>query len=156
MMAPECSFILPNRKKCRCAALRHQTLCRHHAPRPANPGPPPIPKSELYSDLRRWRELGRRLQWMSLEEIPNTIWEILQCLVDRGPDASTGSISDLTAGRFLRALLNRLGDVPFPDPELVSESPSEPAPTDYNALFAVLGVPPPHAPVPQSRSRVNQ
>ncbi|HEY6445935.1 MAG TPA: hypothetical protein VIY53_05700 [Acidobacteriaceae bacterium] len=147
MTIPECTFILPNGRKCRCAASRNQTLCRHHGPAVA--GPPPTPKSELYSSLRRWRQLGRELPNMPAEEIPFTIYGILQCLVDRGPD-SAGSISDLAAGRFLRALLNRLGDVPFPYPD--SPSSSEPAlepdapPTsagqpDLSAMLAALGLP---------------
>lgn len=158
MTVPECTFILPNGRKCRCAATRNQTLCRHHRPQPAVAGPPPIPKSELYSNLRRWRQLGRELLFMPADEIPSAIYGILECLVDRGPD-STGSISDLAAGRFLRALLNRLGDVPFPCPGSPSSSapaialapPATPAghPAELEALLA--GLPP--APSRRSPSR---
>ncbi|MGC2637713.1 MAG: hypothetical protein WA294_11085 [Acidobacteriaceae bacterium] len=147
MTVPECTFILPNGRKCRCAAIRNQTLCRHHGPAAA--GPPPTPKSELYSDLRRWRQLGRELPFMPADEIPSAIYGILQCLVDRGPD-SAGSISDLAAGRFLRALLNRLGDVPFPYPDSPSSSapasepdapPTSAGQPDLSAMLAALGLP---------------
>jgi hypothetical protein len=160
MTVPECTFILPNGMKCRCAATRNQTLCRHHGP--ALAGSPPVSKSDRYSDLRRWRQLGRELPLMPADDIPFTIYGILQCLVDRGPD-SAGSISDLTTGRFLRALLNRLGDVPFPYPG--SPSSSEPASEpeappagqpDLGALLAALGLPPLNSPFPQSRHRVQQ
>lgn len=121
----ECSFILPNGRKCGCAATRNQSLCRHHAPKPAVPGPPPPSRYERYSDLIRWRRLGSNLPWMPIAEIPRAIYEILECLIDRG-DLSTGHISDLTAGRFLRALLNRCGAVPFPSPGF--DDPSDPTP----------------------------
>lgn len=177
-MTRECSFILSNRRKCRCAATRNQALCRHHAPKPAVPGPPPIPKSERYSDLIRWRRLGSNLQWMPVSEIPHAIYEILECLVDRGED-STGRVSDLTAGRFLRALLTRLGHVPFPDPDLALPTgpalaygppmaptayPAAPIdPEDYAALMAGLAphlvarTPPTQQPAaPSSRASFHQ
>jgi hypothetical protein len=164
-MARECSFLLPGGRKCRCAATRNQPLCRHHAPKP-NPGPPPIPKSERYSDLIRWRRLSRNLPWMPAAQIPREIYTILQCLIDRGPE-STGRISDLTAGRFLRALLTRLGDVPFPDPDFESTTlpPAAPAasPAQLNAMLAALAplgtLPSPHpaaARVHQSHAPVHQ
>jgi hypothetical protein len=185
MQARECEFRLASGRKCRAAANRNQPFCRHHAPVPAVPGPPPIPKEELYSDLRRWRRLGSQLHSMPVGEVPHAIWDILQCLVDRGPN-STGHISDLTAGRFLRTLLTRLGDVPFADPDfalasvnqatpspypgLWPEAATQPparavapvpgsSPQDLNALFAALGLPRFQAPVPQptsSRMPVNQ
>jgi hypothetical protein len=182
LQARECVFRLASGRKCRAAANRHQPFCRHHAPKPAVPAPPSIPKSERYSNLSRWRRIGIRLDSIPVEEIPREIWDILQCLVDRGPD-STGRISNLTAGRFLRALLNRLGDVPFPDPDLAleSEDPTAPAPCpgtssaapglsappsprtsakDYRGLFAALGLPPQQAAWlqtrPQSHTSVNQ
>jgi hypothetical protein len=122
-MTRECSFILSTGKKCRAPATRNQTLCHHHAPKPAVPGPPPIPKSQRYSHLARWRDLRRNLQWLPLDEIPATIHDILSCLIDRGPGQNTGEISDLIAGQYLRALLNRLGDVPFPYPEFAQPAP---------------------------------
>lgn len=184
MTAPECTFILPNGKKCRCAATRNQILCRHHAPKPAVPEPPPIPKCELYSNLRRWRQLGAELQSMPASEIPATIYELLDCLIDRGPN-STGSISDLTVGRFLRVLLNRQGDVPFPDPERAGAEVAAPVPVlgahpqtaaaagsqpssapeaktgksriaEINALLASYGLPPYQGPWLPPRTPVNQ
>ncbi len=162
-MVRECSFILPNGNKCHCAATRNLDVCRHHAPKPAVPGPPPIPRRERYSDLIRWRTLGSRLPWMPKTQIPSAVYEILQCLVDRGENSS-GRISDLTAGRYLRALLNRLGDVPFPDPDFAAEAtPSaSPAsvgsldPKELEALLAALVAPALNTPVNQSRARVNQ
>jgi len=175
-MGRECSFILPSGRKCRCAANRHQTVCRHHAPKPAVPAPPPLPKSERYSDLIRWRRLGRSLRWIDPTEMAYTVYDILECLIDRGP-SSTGHISDLTAGRFLRTLLNRLGEVPFPNPDFAPAIPaSAPGPRSAplmgaqsaDAVLAALqqGIPPEllrampsppsHATLNQSRSRVNQ
>jgi hypothetical protein len=140
-MAPECAFILPSGKKCRAAATRNQTLCRHHGPKPAVLGPPLRPKSQIYSRLARWRELGRNLPWLPIDEIPTAIHNILDCLIDRGPGLNSGEISDLTAGRFLRALLNRLGDVPFPHPDNVPPPNFAPplAPDLQSALAAVPG-----------------
>jgi hypothetical protein len=186
LQARECEFRLASGRKCRAAANRDQAFCRHHAPKPAVPAPPPIPKKDRYSDLSRWRQVGSQLHSMPLDEVPQAIWDILQCLVDRGPD-STGHISNLTAGRFLRAFLTRLGDVPFPDPDLALVSASGPtswpgaiprppafstpqAPgssaQDLSALFTGLGLPqfrnpgqqsvPSRAPGNQSRPRVNQ
>jgi hypothetical protein len=178
MQARECEFRLASGRKCRAAASRNQPFCRHHAPAAAVPAPR-IPQSERYSSLIRWRRLGSQLSTMPLDEIPREIWDILQCLIDRGLN-STGSISDLAAGRFLRALLNRLGDVPFPDPDLALATQSLAAPASYpgpsaaapavsapqpdassteafSALFAALGVPQPGVPYPQpSRMPVSQ
>jgi hypothetical protein len=186
MQARECTFRLASGRKCHAAANRNQPFCRHHAPAQAVPAPPRIPRSERYSNLIRWRSLGSRLSTMPVDEIPQEIWALLQCLIDRGPN-STGRISDLTAGRFLRALLNRLGDVPFSDPDIALASepldtpahfpgagPAAPAfaaphgnassAKELSALFAALGVPqlgvpypqPSRTPVNQSRVRVNQ
>lgn len=181
-MVRECSFILPNGRQCGCAATRNQSVCRHHAPKPAVPGPPPPSRYDRYSDLIRWRRLSSNLQWMPVGEIPLTVYEILQCLIDRGRD-STGHISDRTAGRYLRVLLGRLGDVPFPDPDLDPPAPSlnpsvaapratapaslqdsDPAPSmaELTALLASFGAPSPRPPLPsqpplsQSRTRLHQ
>ncbi len=112
-MGPECCFILPSGKKCRCAATRNQAVCRHHAPKPAFPGPPPVPKCDVYSRHNRWTRLGRNIPWLDSVEIPSEIYEILCCLIEDGPRG----ISDREAGRLLRGLLRRLGSVPFPIPE---------------------------------------
>jgi hypothetical protein len=173
LQARECEFRLASGRKCRAAANRHQPFCRHHAPAPAISGPPPIPKRDRYSNLIRWRQLRSRLHSMPVDEIPSEVWNLLQCLVDRGID-STGRISDLTAGRFLRVLLTRFGDVPFPDPDLAFASEPSAAPAsrpgalpaapgfsapqaggpsaqDLSALFAALGLPPAQAPRTQPR-----
>lgn len=121
-MAPECRFILPSGRTCRCAALRNQPFCRHHAPKT---GGPPIAKRKLYSPLAKWRAVGRGLPWLVPEEIPCAIFEILDALTGRDPSER---LSDLTAGRYLRTLLARLGRVPFPVPELAPAPEPAPAP----------------------------
>jgi hypothetical protein len=109
-MAPECRFVLPKGRNCRCAATRNQEFCRHHAPRPAIPGPPPIPKRDRYSRIQHWAQLGRNLAWLDPAEIPLEVHAILHSLLQDG-------ISDREAGRLLRGLLQRFGSVPFPVPE---------------------------------------
>jgi hypothetical protein len=109
-MARECTHTLPTGRKCHCPATRNQALCRHHAPKPAVPGPPPLPKRDRYSRLARWTNLGRDIPWLAAAEIPSEIFNILYCLLEDG-------ISDREAGRLLRGLLRRLGSVPFPVPD---------------------------------------
>jgi hypothetical protein len=123
MKVTECAFILPNGQKCRAAANRNQTLCRHHAP--AVSGPPPIRKSELYSRIRQWSHLGRRLPWLDKADIPIEIYGILLALLE---DGDTG-ISDREAGRLLRGLLRRLGAIPFPMPDPVDPYAEKDAPS---------------------------
>ena len=60
-MTRECCFILSSGRKCRCAATRSELVCRHHAPKPSVATPPRLAKSEYYSNLIRWRRLGRNL-----------------------------------------------------------------------------------------------
>jgi hypothetical protein len=120
-MAPECRFILPTGRKCRCAATRRQDYCRHHAPKPAAPGPPPPPKRDLYSRLSHWAQVSRNVPWIDPSEIPFEIHTILRALLDNG-------ISDREAGRLLRGLLLRLGEVPFPIPEPADAQPNIPGP----------------------------
>ena len=138
-MARECSYILPTGRNCRCPATRNQLFCRHHAPKPAIPGPPPIPKHRRYSTLARWRSLGQNLQWLDPSEISLTIYEILECLAGTSSDR----ISEPTAGRYLHVLLQRLGQVPFPPPEISQpepQSPHQPAPNLAASLpFPVPG-----------------
>jgi rRNA maturation protein Nop10 len=112
-MTPECRFILPNGQLCRGAALRHQDFCRHHGHLSAVPGPPPVSKHDRYSPLAYRRALGRSLPWIVREEIPSAIYEILHSLTEKDP---AERIADRTAGHYLRLLLQRLGDVPFPNP----------------------------------------
>ncbi len=123
-MIRECAFILPSGRKCRCAATRNQAVCRHHAPRPAIPGPPPTLRRELYSRHIRWTQLGRLTPWLDPAEIPNEVHSILRSLLEDGPLG----ISDREAGRLLRGLLRRLGQVPFPLPDPEDFQPPSPAP----------------------------
>ncbi|HEX4067627.1 MAG TPA: hypothetical protein VHZ09_16525 [Acidobacteriaceae bacterium] len=105
----ECRYILPTGQTCRCAALRNQRFCRHHAPRPLFAGPPPLPKRQQYSRLSRWRRLGQAATWLDPAEIPVEILGILESLLGQNAEP----ISNLAAGRYLRALLRRLGHLPF-------------------------------------------
>jgi hypothetical protein len=133
MQVRECAFRLPNGKQCRCAATRNQPFCRHHGPKPAVAGPPPIPANQLYSRLRCWREMGREIPWLDPSEIPGAIDAIQYALLNDG-------ISDLAAGRFLRALIKRLGCLPSELPRDVPQRPGFAAPTPQSAPPA-LGTP---------------
>jgi len=139
-MTPQCTFILSNGKKCRCAATRNLKFCRHHAPKP--PGPP-IPKDERLTRVRRWGSLHRALPRLAPADIPIEAYDIFEALLRDGP---TG-ISDREAGRLLRALFRRLGSIPFPYPELSHPSPmpaftpipSRPPSPAATALLAKIG-----------------
>lgn len=125
MRARECSHLLHNDHRCRCAAIRNQPWCRHHAPKPAVAGPPPLRARDRYSRLSHWADVGRNLPWTSPEEIPGEIYDILFSLLQ---DDSAG-ISDRQAGRLLRGFLRRLGSVPFAIPD----DPSAPVAPDPSA-----------------------
>jgi hypothetical protein len=114
-MTPECIHTLPNGRKCRGLAGHRQPLCRHH--RPKTDGPPPISQRDRYSALARWRATGRELPYLRAQELPSLVYELLDALTQPGQ-----APSDRTVGRFLRAALTRLGEVPFPYPH------NEPAP----------------------------
>lgn len=116
-MAAECAFVLPSGKKCRCMANRHHKFCRHHGA--------PTRRRTLstedrpWSRLACWRDLGRALPDYPKREIPGELLNILYSL-------SCDKISDRTAGRTLRILLQRYGDLPLmPKPEtgLVPKEP---------------------------------
>jgi hypothetical protein len=128
-MAAECAFILSSGKKCRCVATRNQRFCRHHgsaaAPRPRQP--------RRYSRLAHWRDLGRYVGLIPLEEIPFDAYSILQALLEDGPVG----ISDRVAGRLLRALLLRYGSVPFNPPGADAEP--EPMPQSSPAVPPAAG-----------------
>jgi hypothetical protein len=128
-MAPECTFVRRNGRKCRAAANRNQAFCRHHAPKRASDGPPPIAKRNIYTNLARWRAFGRDLRWLDPAEIPFNVYEILNALTGANPG---DHLSDLIAGRYLRALLTKIGEVPFPRPDFEPtaappQAPSSPA-----------------------------
>ena len=129
MQVRECAFRLPTGKQCRCAATRNQPFCRHHGPKPAVAGPPPISPDQMYSRLRCWRQMGREIPWLDPSEIPGAIDNIHYALLNDG-------ISDLAAGRFLRALIKRLGYIPTHLPEDVQkDTPGfapHPAPTGFD------------------------
>jgi hypothetical protein len=123
-MAPECTFVRRNGRKCRAAANRNQAFCRHHAPKPAADGPPPIAKRNIYTNLARWRAFGRDLRWIDPAEIPFNVYEILNALTGANPD---DHLSDIIAGRYLRALLTKIGEVPFPQPRFEPSAAPPPA-----------------------------
>jgi hypothetical protein len=112
MQARECHFRLPNGRKCRAAATRNQPFCRHHRPKPAVAGPPPLRKRDLYCRLGHWAHVSRNIPWFDPAEIPDEIYGILYSLLQD----DVGGISDREAGRLLRGLLRRVGQVPFPLP----------------------------------------
>ncbi len=125
MRARECSHLLRTGHRCRCAALRNQPWCRHHAPKKAPAGPPPLRARDRYSRLSHWSDVGRTLAWIDPAEIPGEAYSILCALLEDG----VGGISDRQAGRLLRGLLRRIGQVPFlpPGPPSVPTAPSQPA-----------------------------
>lgn len=102
-MPAECTFILPSGKKCRCMASRNHKFCRHHG---APQRPRPATGEKPWSRVACWRDLGRALPGFPKEEIPTELLYILESLLH-------GMISDRTAGRILRGLLKRCGDVPL-------------------------------------------
>jgi hypothetical protein len=120
-MTPECTRILPNGQKCRGLAGRNQPFCRHH--RSKTPGQRPIPRRDHYTPLIRWRTTGQELPYLRTEELPSLVFEILDALTQPGQ-----APSDRTVGRFLRAALTRLGQVPFPYPSSEPEPQNVPVP----------------------------
>ena len=103
-MAAECAFLLPSGKKCRCMATRNHKFCRHHG---APSRPKTLPTGDRpWSRVACWRDLGRSLGEYPKPEIPGELLYILHSLLE-------DDISDRTAGRILRSLLQRYGSVPF-------------------------------------------
>ena len=130
-MAAECAFLLPSGKKCRCMATRNHEFCRHH-------GAPPRPKTLLPTGDRRWsrvacwRDLGRSLGEYPKPEIPGELLYILHSLLE-------DDISDRTAGRILRSLLQRYGSVPFmPEAETSPVSAIPPGIDEFSRLTSRL------------------
>lgn len=109
-MRRECSYILPNHHKCHSFAVRGKTRCFHHID-PAE-RPPARPPRDPYSRITRWRELGRNIHTLPVEEIPYNVFIILGGLIAEGPNG----ISDREAGRLLRILLRRTGAIPHLPP----------------------------------------
>ncbi|HEX3663003.1 MAG TPA: hypothetical protein VHU89_16320 [Acidobacteriaceae bacterium] len=120
-MTPECTHILPSGQKCRGLAGRNQPFCRHH--RPKTLGQRPIPHRDRYTPLMRWRATGQELPYLRTEELPSLVYELLDALTQPGL-----APSDRTVGRFLRAALTRLGQVPFPYPNSEPEPQNVPVP----------------------------
>jgi hypothetical protein len=114
-------------------ATRNHKFCRHHG---APSRPKTLPTGDRpWSRIACWRDLGRVLPEYPKQEIPGELLQILYALLD-------AQISDRTAGRILRGLLQRYGSVP-----LISEHEASPASAhpsaglgdaDLNRLLAQL------------------
>jgi len=125
----ECRFTFPNGKRCRCRATPSHVFCRQHAPQAHLPRPRPLqPRSTgAGTSFRNWRDLERNLITLEPEELAAEAAYILDALLIDGPHG----ISDTNAGRLLRALLRRLGIVPFrllddPTPPQINGYPVDP------------------------------
>jgi hypothetical protein len=108
----ECRHIFPNGKRCRCLAVATHVFCHHHAPQPR-----PRTLRPRGAALGTWREVKIHLATLAPNEIPAAILTLLSALLEDGPS----TLSDRNAGALLRALVRRLGSVPFP-------LPTDPAP----------------------------
>jgi hypothetical protein len=137
-----CRFIFPSGKRCRCSATPSHVFCQHHAPQPPVPGrhSRPLPAA-AGSSFRNWRDLERNIITLEPGEIPAEALFILCALLSDGPSG----ISDVNAGRLLRALLRRLGTVPFS----VNGDPEPPVPgypVDPEAFERFIAILERHAP----------
>ncbi len=102
-MPTECTRTLANGQKCRCMATRGFAFCRHHgAPRSARPLRDPI----LWNRLSCWRNSPRDYLEDPVEEVPGHMLNLLYALLE-------DNVSDRYAGRWLRILLKRVGDLPL-------------------------------------------
>jgi len=102
-MPTECAYTLPTGRKCRCMATRHHAFCRHHgAPGSNRPRRDP----NLWSRRACWRDVGRSAATMPIDEAALGTLDILRALLE-------SRIADRTAGRLLRTLLVRCGEVPL-------------------------------------------
>jgi len=100
----ECRHFFPNGQRCRCCAVPTHVFCRHHAPLPR-----PRTLRPRGSGLATWRDVKIHLATLAPAEIPAAILTLLSALLEDG----TRTPSDRNAGALLRALLRRLGSVPF-------------------------------------------
>jgi hypothetical protein len=108
----ECRFVYPNGQHCRLRATTSHVFCRQHAPQPRVPT-----LRNRATPFRRWIDIRRALPTLDAAEIPAALLYVLSALLEEGPRP----ISDASAGMLLRALLRRLGSVPF-------HLPDDPAP----------------------------
>lgn len=102
-MPTECARTLPNGQKCRCLATRGFAFCRHHGA-PRQPRRPAIQLE--WNRLACWRSLTREFLEDPIEELPWRMLNLLYALLE-------DHVSDRYAGRSLRLLLKRVGDVPL-------------------------------------------
>jgi len=123
-MPAECAFTLPSGKKCRCMATRNHAFCRHHG---APPSGRPRRHPDAWSRRACWRDLGRSAATMHKQDAVLDTLEVLQALREN-------SIADRTAGRLLRALLQRWDEVPLmPTPES-GWVPRQPSPAGVSSM----------------------
>lgn len=100
---PECARTLANGHKCRCLATRGFAFCRHHGAPPK----PSIPFSEREWNRRAcWRSSPRDYMEDPIEEVPWHMLNLLHALLQ-------DDVSDRYAGRWLRRLIQRVGDLPL-------------------------------------------
>jgi hypothetical protein len=134
----ECRFTFPNGKRCRCRATPSHVFCRQHAPQAHLPRPRPLQPQNAGAgtSFRNWRDLERNLITLEPEELAAEAFYILDALLNDGPRG----ISERNAGRLLRAILSRLGFVPFCLPDDPADEP-EPAATPQAAPSPVSGYP---------------
>jgi hypothetical protein len=131
LMPTECTFTLPTGKKCRCMATRDHAFCRHHgAPRSTRK---PRRDPDVWSRRACWRDVGRSAATIAKEDAVLNAVEVLRALQEN-------CISDRTAGRLLRVLLQRWDDLPLmptpatgwvprePEPSALSPAPTLPSP----------------------------
>lgn len=102
-MPAECVFTLSSGRKCRGTATRGHAFCRHHGA-PAKSSAPAV-DPYLWNRRSCWLHFGRELDLLTAEEIPGSILNLLQALLDN-------VVSDRFAGRCLRILLQRFGSLP--------------------------------------------
>ncbi|HEX4308635.1 MAG TPA: hypothetical protein VHZ25_01340 [Acidobacteriaceae bacterium] len=104
----ECRQFFTNGTRCRCRATAGHVFCRHHAPQPR-----PFTRRPRNKRFGHWRDVERNLATLDFPEMPATILLVLDSLFEIGPLG----ISDRKAGYLLRALLRRLGSIPFRLPD---------------------------------------
>jgi hypothetical protein len=104
----ECRHIFPNGKRCRCRAVNTHLFCRYHAPQPR-----PRTLRPHRAGLGSWRSIKIHLATLSRSEVPAATLTLLSALLEDGPR----TLSDRRAGALLRALMRRIGSVPFSLPD---------------------------------------
>lgn len=112
-MVNECTYLLPNGKKCRCVATRGHAFCRHHGTHPV-----PARKARTESRKERWRMMSLQIHELPFEQLSPAIDRVMTALCCDGYHG----ISDRTAGALLRAILYRFEQLaPKPQPATIAK-----------------------------------